>query len=301
MTDWTPPLETEESVPMRTGAPVDGFTLSYDRFGSQGQPAVVLLHGWPGDRTDMTAVAERLAGEHDVLVPDMRGFGGSDKHSGEPSEYYGLIAQARSVAALIEELGLPEVVLGGYDIGSRVGQQLARDRPELLRAMVITPPAPGVGSRILAEGPIREFWYQSFHHLDLAERLLDGKPAAIRDYLEYFWSHWSGPDFAADATRLEHLTSVYGPAGAFIASIAYYRAAGSIVARSLAETTPTQKITVPTTFLWPEHDPLFLRAWSDRVGEFFAQVRVQPVDGVGHFVPVEAPDTFAAAISAAGS
>jgi pimeloyl-ACP methyl ester carboxylesterase len=285
---------------MSTGAPVDGFTLSFDRRGSVGRPPVVLLHGWPGDRTDMASVAERLGDEFDVVVPDLRGFGASDKHLRDPGDYYGLVAQARSVTGLIEELGLSRVVLGGYDIGSRVGQQLAKDRPDLLSAMVITPPAPGVGSRILSEGPFREFWYQSFHHLDLAEKLLDGKPDAVRDYLEYFWNHWSGPDFVVDAARLEHLTSVYGPAGAFVASIGYYRAAGDVVARYLGETVPDGKIVVPTTFLWAKHDPLFLGAWSDRVGEFFAQVTVQHVDGVGHFVPVEAPDTFADAIVQAG-
>jgi pimeloyl-ACP methyl ester carboxylesterase len=244
----------------------------------------------------MASVAERLGDEFDVVVPDLRGFGASDKHLRDPGDYYSLVAQARSVAGLIEELGLSHVVLGGYDIGSRVGQQLAKDRPDLLSAMVITPPAPGVGSRILSEGPFREFWYQSFHHLDLAEKLLDGKPDAVRDYLEYFWTHWSGPDFVVDAARLEHLTSAYGPAGAFVASIGYYRAAGSVAERYLGETVPDEKIMVPTTFLWAEHDPLFLRAWSDRLGEFFAQVTVQLVDGVGHFVPVEAPDIFAGAI-----
>ncbi|GAA4851842.1 alpha/beta hydrolase [Actinomycetospora corticicola] len=281
---------------MSTGAPVDGFTLSFDRLGSVGRPPVVLLHGWPGDRTDMASVAERLGDEFDVVVPDLRGFGASDKHLRDPGDHYGLAAQARSVTGLIEELGLNRVVLGGYDIGSRVGQQIAKDRPDLLSTLVITPPAPGVGSRILSEGPFREFWYQSFHHLDLAEKLLDGKPDAVRDYLEYFWTHWSGPDFVMDAARLEHLTSAYGPAGAFVASIGYYRAAGDVVPRYLGETVPDEKITVPTTFLWAEHDPLFPSAWSDRVGEFFAHVTVQPVDGVGHFVPVEAPDTFARAI-----
>jgi pimeloyl-ACP methyl ester carboxylesterase len=53
---------------------------------------------------------------------------------------------------------------------------------------------------------------------------------------------------------------------------------------------------VPLTILWPEHDPLFPRAWSDRVGEWFADVEVRPLDGVGHFMPLEAPEVFAAAL-----
>jgi pimeloyl-ACP methyl ester carboxylesterase len=76
-----------------------------------------------------------------------------------------------------------------------------------------------------------------------------------------------------------------------------------MVARALAETEPdpADRIAVPTTFLWPEHDPLFPRAWSDRLDAFFADVTVVPVDGVGHFVPVEAPDVFADTIAAAAA
>ena len=43
---------------MHRSDPVDGFRLAYDRAGSG--PAVLLLHGWPGDRTDYRAVVPRL-------------------------------------------------------------------------------------------------------------------------------------------------------------------------------------------------------------------------------------------------
>ena len=49
--------------------------------------------------------------------------------------------------------------------------------------------------------------------------------------------------------------------------------------------------------LWPEHDPLFPRAWSDRIGQFLSDVELRPLNGVGHFAPLEAPDAFAAAIA----
>ncbi len=51
--------------------------------------------------------------------------------------------------------------------------------------------------------------------------------------------------------------------------------------------------------LWPEHDPLFPREWSDRIGEFFAAARLTWLDGAGHFSPLEAPGEFAAAVVAA--
>ncbi len=123
----------------------------------------------------------------------------------------------------------------------------------------------------------------------------------MRAYLRHFWSHWSGPDFAVTDDHLDHLVSVYGPPGAFVASVNWYRAGAGAVARSLTERAPdpADRVAAPTTVLWPEFDPLFPRAWSDRIDDFFADARLEHVDGVGHFTPLEAPTRFAAAIAAA--
>jgi len=101
--------------------------------------------------------------------------------------------------------------------------------------------------------------------------------------------------------HLDHLVSVYGPPGAFAASIAWYRAGAGSVAASLAEQVPDpdRRIAVPTTVLWPSHDPLFPREWSDRIEDFFAAATLRRLDGVGHFTPLEYPRDFAAAITAA--
>jgi pimeloyl-ACP methyl ester carboxylesterase len=284
---------------MRSETAIDGFRLAYDRAGTG--PAVLLLHGWPGDRTDYREVVPLVAAAADVIVPDLRGFGESDKHAADPAAQYSAAAQARSLIALIGELGLGPVVLGGYDIGSRIAQAIARDRPDLVRALVVAPPLPGIGDRILTAAAQREFWYQAFHHLELSTQLVDGQPEAVRAYLRHFWSHWSGPGYQPSADHLDHLVSAYGAPGAFAASIAWYRAGAGSVAASLAEQAPAPdaRIAVPVTVLWPEHDPLFPREWSDRIGEFFAAAELTWLDGAGHFSPLEAPAQFAAAVAAA--
>ena len=72
---------------MRQQTAVDGFRLAYDRTGpGPGAPAVILLHGWPGDRTDYRIVVPRVSAAADVIVPDLRGFGESDKHEADPAE-----------------------------------------------------------------------------------------------------------------------------------------------------------------------------------------------------------------------
>ena len=66
---------------MRQETAIDGFRLAYERTGRIGAgPAVLLLHGWPGDRTDYRAVVPLVSAAADVIVPDLRGFGESDKH-----------------------------------------------------------------------------------------------------------------------------------------------------------------------------------------------------------------------------
>jgi pimeloyl-ACP methyl ester carboxylesterase len=122
-------------------------------------------------------------------------------------------------------------------------------------------------------------------------------------YLRHFWSHWSGPGFEQTDDHLDHLVSVYAQPGAFTASIGWYRAGAGALARSLAERAPrpADRVVVPTTVLWPNQDPLFPTAWSDRLDEFFANAQLRYLDGVGHFTPLECPHDFAAAVVEAAS
>ncbi len=280
---------------MQTSSPVDGFRLAYERAGAGA--AVVLLHGWPGDHTDYDEVVPLLT-DVEVVVPDLRGFGRSDKHLQPAGEAYSAAAQARSVVGLMDELGLEAPVIAGYDIGSRIAQAIARSSPGAVRALVLSPPLPGPGDRVLSADAQREFWYQAFHQLALVEEVLDGDRAAVRAYLTHFWRHWSGPAFELTAARLDHLVGVYGAPGAMAASIGWYRAGSGTVASALAEVAPEpdERLHTPVTVLWQEHDPLFPRAWSDRLDRFFSRIELRRLDGVGHFTPLEAPDAFAAAI-----
>jgi pimeloyl-ACP methyl ester carboxylesterase len=274
-------------------APVDGFRLAYDRLGSG--PPVVLLHGWPGDRGDHRRLAPLLAGAADVVVPDLRGFGESDKHPADPGEAYSAAAQARSVLGLMDELGLDAAVLAGYDVGSRVSRTVAAAAPERVRALVLSPPMPGAGERVLTADAQREFWYQGFHRLGLAEALVDGDPARVRAYLRHFWSHWSADGWEPPADELDRLVAAYSAPGAFAASINWYRAGAGAIARSLAETAPAneERIAPPTLVVWGDQEPLFPLEWADRIGEFFADATLEVLPGIGHFTPLEAPDAVA--------
>jgi pimeloyl-ACP methyl ester carboxylesterase len=146
----------------------------------------------------------------------------------------------------------------------------------------------------------REFWYQPFHRLELAGQLIDGDREAVRAYLAHFWSHWSGPGFELPEADLDRLVEHYAPPGAFTASIAWYRSGAGAVASALAELTspPPDPIRHPTTVLWPAHDPLFPRAWADRLDTYFSAATVTDLSDAGHFSSLEAPEAWATAILA---
>ena len=286
---------------MRQETAIDGFRLAYERTGRSG-PAVLLLHGWPGDRTDYREVVPLVSAAADVIVPDLRGFGESDKHEANPASQYNAAAQARSVIGLIDELALGRPVIAGYDIGSRIAQAIARDRPDLVRALVIAPPLPGIGDRILAPQAQREFWYQAFHNTgarppswSTASRTPSSRTCGI-----------SGRTGPGPATSRPPTTSITWCRSTGRRVRSPPRSPGTGQARGRSPPPwqerapdPAARIAVPATVLWPEYDPLFPRAWSDRIGEFFAAAELAWLDGAGHFSPLEAAGEFAAAIVAA--
>jgi pimeloyl-ACP methyl ester carboxylesterase len=282
---------------MPRSAPVDGFRLAYERHG--GGTPVVLLHGWPGSAADHADVRDRLVdAPADVLVPDLRGFGATERPAAARPAAFGADGQAASVLGLLAELGLRQAVLVGYDVGSRVAQAMTRRDPRSAKALVLAPPLPGVGDRILTPEAQREFWYQPFHQLPLADALIDGRPSLVRAYLTHFWEHWSGPAWSPERNALDRLVTLYARPGAFAASIAWYRAGAGTVAQASAERPPRRidRLAAPTTVLWPDSDPLFPLAWADRLDDHFEHVELRVLREVGHFVPLEAPDAMARAI-----
>ena len=104
------------------------------------------------------------------------------------------------------------------------------------------------------------------------------------------WAPW--------APRARSRRTVYReevPPGAYTASVQWYRAGSGTASLAASETTPApeDRLHTPAVVLWPEHDPLFPREWSDRIDEFFSRARLRLVDGVGHYAPLEYPAVIA--------
>lgn len=121
----TPSIEgfTYQSLP---GA--DGVRLNVAH-GGQGTP-VVLLHGFPQTHLMWREVAPNLADEHHVVVPDLRGYGDSDKPVEEGPATYSKRTMARDIVNLMHALGHEQFAIAGHDRGALVAVRAGLDHSE---------------------------------------------------------------------------------------------------------------------------------------------------------------------------
>ncbi|MGW7788061.1 alpha/beta fold hydrolase [Streptomyces tricolor] len=99
-----------------------------------GVPGVLLLHGLMGRASHWAATARRLAERHRAVALDQRGHGQSDK---PPPAAYTREAYVEDAEAAVEQLGLAPAVLVGHAMGALTAWQLAAERPDLVRGLVI--------------------------------------------------------------------------------------------------------------------------------------------------------------------
>ena len=98
-----------------------------------GAPTVVMLHGFTGSKENWYPVAERLRGRYRLLVPDLPGWGESER---QPDADYGYAAQAERVAQFIDQVARKpsgkrgEVVLLGHSMGGGIAALVAARYPQ---------------------------------------------------------------------------------------------------------------------------------------------------------------------------
>lgn len=271
----------------------NGADLHVVRAG-RGRP-LLLLHGWPEFWLTWEPVITRLADRFLLIAPDLRGFGESSKPAGD----FGPEDHARDMLALLDALGLDRVGIVGHDVGGAVMQPLARQAPHRIAGLFFFDFVyPGIGARMGAPDRLAEIWYQSFNQNALAPILVGATRETCRAYISHFLRHWAYRRDAFDAV-VEVFTDNFLKPGNLAGGFAHYRAAhAGRVAMMRGEAPMLPPITVPTCVRWAGHDPLFPYAWTDRLGESFADLDLALFPGVGHFPHREDPDRAAGEIAA---
>ena len=122
-----------------------GIEMAYDDVGSG--PAVVLLHGYPFNRSMWREQVEALSASHRVITPDLRGHGETSVGR-EPAT---MEAMGRDVAALLDELEIKRIVLGGLSMGGYVAFAFYRHFGLRVRALILADTRPQSDARIADE------------------------------------------------------------------------------------------------------------------------------------------------------
>ncbi|PSL06164.1 pimeloyl-ACP methyl ester carboxylesterase [Haloactinopolyspora alba] len=242
--------------------------------GDGGTP-LVLLHAFPVPGAVLDPVASQLADRHRVVVPDLRGFGGSpDPGDDEPSlDHY-----ADDVAALLDRLGIDRAVVGGLSMGGYVTMALLRRHPGRVATAVLMDTKAAADTDEARANRER-----------VAAAVLENGNRALRPMLETLLgatTRRERPDVVARVTRWLDEARPDGVAWAQRAMAARASSFDTLAA-----------VGVPGAVLVGEEDTLTGRDDAQAMAEAFvppAPVRV--IAGAGHLAPVEDPGAVAGAL-----
>jgi pimeloyl-ACP methyl ester carboxylesterase len=133
-----------------------GITLSCRAAGPPGAtPSVILLHGFPEAAFVWDAVMQRVAPKAHCMAPNLRGY----ERSSAPSEVEAYRAKhlVADLVALIERFGRPLPLLVAHDWGGALAWNLAAQRPDLVRRLlIINAPHPATFLRELRGNPAQQ-------------------------------------------------------------------------------------------------------------------------------------------------
>jgi pimeloyl-ACP methyl ester carboxylesterase len=264
-----------------------GIGVHYVRHG--GGAPLVLLHGWPEFWYVWRKNIPTLAESFDVVAPDLRGFGDSDKPGDPPEELLGNLVE--DLRALADSLGFERFGIVSHEVGAYVAQRFAREYPGHLSGLFFFDcPYPGIGRRWASPDSINEIWYQTFNQQPWAASLVGENRKTCETYIRHFLDHWAHEPGLFD-DDLDAWVDNFMKPGNLQGGFDWY--VGTNKSRiNLIRNGPPElpKIETPTRVRWGESDPILKVEWADRLGDYFADLDFSPMRKAGHFAHYERPD-----------
>jgi len=267
---------------------IDGIKIHYVREGEG--PPLVLLHGWPEFCYVWHKIIPGLSSSFDVIAPDLRGFGKSEKPDLPAVEGYTLDSHLADLAGLLESLDIDRVGFVSHDIGAMLAHLFARRYPDRVAGLFFfNIPYAGIGARQLAPENMNEIWYQGFHQQSWAAELIGSSRQTARIYFKNMLAHWAqDPDVFDD--DLEVWVDNFLEPGNLQGGFNWYSAVYPLrVAMMKGEAPLVPAIDTPTCVRWGENEPFMKVEYADRLGDYFTNLDFKSVPDAGHFVHYQKP------------
>ena len=281
---------------------LNGVRLFARTGGRPDGPPLLLLHGFPQTHAIWHRVALALKERFFLVMPDLRGYGDSEKPAGEPDHAnYSKRTMAADMVALMQSLGHARFGLVGHDRGGRVAHRLALDHPQAVSQLCVVDIAPTLDMYAATDMRFASayfHWFLLIQPAPVPERLIGGDPLFIlHTTLGGLGADGMGyiePQALADYERC------FAQPDTLHAMCEDYRASAGIdLEHDRASRAACQRIACDTLVLWGTRgvvNRLFkpLELWQAQCA---GRVSGEAIES-GHFVPEEAPEAVARALRA---
>lgn len=267
----------------RESIEVRGIRLAALVAGRAGDPALLLLHGWPHCKEAYARVLDPLGNDHFVVAPDLPDVGES---TGAPPS-----AEKKDLAdivlAVAEFFGARRPVIAGFDVGGMVAYAAARDHgARISGAMIMNTVIPGLDpwTKILADPRI---WHFAFHQIpELPEHLVAGHQ---REYFEFFHRLLIGRQQSVGADCRAAFARAYERPESLKAGFDWYRAMPADAKRNAEP----KAIDLPMLYLRGDADGRSPDEYARGIeAQGATRLTSQVVEGSGELMPLEVPEAF---------
>ncbi len=268
-----------------------GVELDVAVAGHAGNPAVILLHGFPESHRTWRDVIPDLAKDHFVLAPDQRGFARSSKPQGV--ENYTPDKPVADLLALADHFGIDRFTLVGHDWGGAIAWMAALQHPNrVARLVIVNAPHPFVFQKSLFDDlgqRAASQYITAFRNPDIEKHIEKIGVEAFFDTT--FARHADASKMGADERAI--YIDQWSQPGTMTAMLNWYRAS-AIQVPAMDETPdrpayldgPFPPVTQPTLVIWGLGDVALLPCQLEGLDALVPDLTVTKVEA-GHFVPWE--------------
>jgi len=273
-------------------------TLNVALAGDRGNSAVILLHGFPESHRTWREIAPRLEDNFFLVMPDQRGFGGSDLP--QHMDDYKTDILVGDVFALADALGIEEFAVVGHDWGGAIAWAVSlRGDPRVTRLAIVNSPHPVIFQKSLIESADQRAASQ---YMNAFRAPGFEKIVATKGYDWFFdttFARHVDVNIIPESEKRQYIADWSQP-GAFNAMLNWYRASRVIVPPAeinvplpdwLLRAFPNVKIA--TLVVWGLKDPALLPLQLEGLDELVDDLTIVRLPDIGHFAPWEASEEVA--------